>query len=424
VSEATSPQRRRAPAETVAPDPRAAETDAEPAVDEAAEHRLRERTVRLWTEDRARLVFRRPHLATLAVHLELRAVIDERLPTAATNGKMIYVNPYWLDRLPDDERLFVLAHEVWHCALLHFARRGAREPRRWNVAADHEVNALLRRDGFTLPDGAVHIEPWSGLAAEQIYDRLADTSPERSETADVHPGDVGVGGDARASDPKFGPIAGRRDPGWSPSLEPVDASVWADRLLSMEGRLAGLLPGDVAASVAAGRRPSPRWQTALADFVRRTRDEGFSWSPPSRRHAHRGLFLPSRRGASISLALAVDTSGSTVATWPAFVSELHQVVAPYGRYEVRLLQCDRAIQDDATYSDAHPLPRELVLHGGGGTDFRPVFERLATSPPDALVFFTDGFGTVPERSPPYPVLWAICPDGQKPVSWGRTITIL
>jgi predicted metal-dependent peptidase len=45
--------------------------------------------------------------------------------------------------------------------------------------------------------------------------------------------------------------------------------------------------------------------------------------------------------------------------------------------------------------------------GGGGTDFRPVFEKVAEEglEPACLIFMTDCMGTFPEEPPPYPVLW-------------------
>ena len=51
--------------------------------------------------------------------------------------------------------------------------------------------------------------------------------------------------------------------------------------------------------------------------------------------------------------------------------------------------------------------------GGGGTDFRPVFEAIEKSGiiPDVLVYFTDGYGTFPDKEPSYPVIWASITPG-------------
>jgi predicted metal-dependent peptidase len=57
----------------------------------------------------------------------------------------------------------------------------------------------------------------------------------------------------------------------------------------------------------------------------------------------------------------------------------------------------------------------LKPHGGGGTDFRPVFDWIADQPyqPDALVYLTDGLGAFPQSAPPYPTIWGAIYKGVK-----------
>lgn len=45
--------------------------------------------------------------------------------------------------------------------------------------------------------------------------------------------------------------------------------------------------------------------------------------------------------------------------------------------------------------------------GGGGTSFVPVFDEIYNSGlrPDALVYLTDGYGSFPDKAPPYSVIW-------------------
>jgi VWA-like protein DUF2201 len=45
---------------------------------------------------------------------------------------------------------------------------------------------------------------------------------------------------------------------------------------------------------------------------------------------------------------------------------------------------------------------------GGGTDFRPCFDWIEEqgTQPQMVVFLTDLYGSFPEKTPPYPVLWA------------------
>jgi predicted metal-dependent peptidase len=53
--------------------------------------------------------------------------------------------------------------------------------------------------------------------------------------------------------------------------------------------------------------------------------------------------------------------------------------------------------------------------GGGGTDFRPFFERVRRdydlSSPLVTIYLTDGYGAFPERAPSFPVLWVVTPGG-------------
>ena len=391
-----------------------------------------------WTADRSRLVFLHPLVASLALQLDIVAVVDERLPTAATDGRSVFINAHWLKGMEPEKRLFVLAHAVWHNALLHLRRGQGREHGRWNLAIDHEVNGLLVRDGFRMPSDAVHYEEWKDLAAEEVYERLEnplerlavgldeDGLPDRPVEADVHLGQDEVhqepsAGEATGFDAVFGPITGKRDPDYPAHAEPLVAEEWAERMVALEGQLAGLLPSGLRLAVKTVTQPTLRWQVLLREFLERTTGGGSRWIPPSRRHVHRGLYLPSRQAEQLRIAVALDTSGSTQHDLPRFLAELQRMVRAFGRYEVRLLQCDAAVASDERYDEARPLPSDVELFGGGGTDFRPVFERLASEPPQALVFFTDGHGYAPAHPPPWPVLWVLTPDGEQHAPWGKVI---
>lgn len=74
------------------------------------------------------------HIATTAI------------PTAATNGKSFYWNPYFLLSLSAIGIRLVFFHEAFHCALLHPSRMGHRNKRLWNIAVDFVVNGMLMQD--------------------------------------------------------------------------------------------------------------------------------------------------------------------------------------------------------------------------------------------------------------------------------------
>jgi predicted metal-dependent peptidase len=192
-----------------------------------------------WEADRAWLVFHAPFMASLAMHLEIVPVVDCRLPTAATDGTRVFVNPYFLFGLSDEERVFVLAHEVWHCALLHMTRRGDREPLLWNLAIDHEVNALLQDEGLTMPGDAVYFRNSHGQNAETVYEELEAAVeaklPSRGDRADDH---LEPGHTLESTD-------GKIDPDYGPFVDPEAVKRWPARVVAaaqQRERAKGTLP--------------------------------------------------------------------------------------------------------------------------------------------------------------------------------------
>jgi len=71
--------------------------------------------------------------------------------------------------------------------------------------------------------------------------------------------------------------------------------------------------------------------------------------------------------------------------------------------------------------DAMQLPTDL--EGGGGTDFRPVFDWVEheNRSPNMLVYFTDAEGDFPKVPPNYPVIWLV--KGKGVVPWGERVQL-
>src|SRR6266545_4952914 len=88
-----------------------------------------------------------------ALALFARFQTSTQVPTAATDGRDIFINTTFFAALTAPEQEAVLLHEVLHAALLHVSRRAGRDARLWNVAADIVVNGMLAREGYQLPAG-------------------------------------------------------------------------------------------------------------------------------------------------------------------------------------------------------------------------------------------------------------------------------
>lgn len=168
------------------------------------------------------------------------------------------------------------------------------------------------------------------------------------------------------------------------------------------------------------------WREQLAQFLDRTAKSGLNWSRPAARHLHRNLYLPSHRNTGLSIAIAVDTSGSTDDLVMEFVAEFKTILDVYPSYDIIWLECDWRVTRAARFSDASPPPDALPpLLGGGGTNLDAPFQWLHSNgvQPNAMVYFTDGLGPTSQRPPAWPVLWALPKDASPPAPWGRPVWI-
>lgn len=401
--------------------------------------------------DRHRLLMKMPFIGSLLMRLELVPVRDDRLETAATNGDSIFVDIAFYAKLSPEERLFVLAHEAWHCALLHFARRQNRDPEIFNCAADLEIHFILTREGLKAPFVLPHDPAWKGLSAEEIYARYKKSSKrsggqESENISNVRKGggfdthldkndtlsDVLAAGE-KCRDGKDGndaspsaDVGKGKDGDYLPVIRPGAAERCRERLTSVVQqyqRTRGEFPLGIESIVEKVLEPKINWHERLAQFVTNCYGGSRRWLPPSRRHVWQGLYMQSSRQERLNAAVAVDTSGSTMGDLPQFFAELGGLLNSFGSYRMTVIQSDAKVQQVEVFDDMTPFPPDYKWRakGGGGTDFRPVFDYLDEHPelePNLLLYITDGYGSYPDRAPAFPVMWLVTPDGKIDVPWG------
>jgi predicted metal-dependent peptidase len=401
---------------------------------------------------RTRLILEKPFLGSLVMHLPLTPVKADWCKTTATDARAFYFNPDYIGRLNLAQTQFILAHEALHCALSHFARRNHRLKHRWDVACDYAVNMMLMDDGLKSPENALHNAVYRGLSAEEIYPLLEESPPE--ETLDQHLFDhdsdldqgerpdqnqssgegegesaqgKGQGGNGERHEQEIDPegsVSQRKPP---PSLSDQEdlAGQWRKRLASaaQSARQAGKLSQSWMRMIDDLIQPQLPWRALLARYMMNAARDDYSFQRPSRREGE--AVLPSLHSGSVRLLLALDTSGSvTDEELKAFLGEVDALKAQV-RASVTLLACDDKLAEGAPwhYEMWQPLALPEGLSGGGGTDFRPVFEWAEEErvSPDLLIFFTDAEGEFPSKPPAYPVYWLVKGKGQVP--WGTRIQL-
>ena len=265
-------------------------------------------------------------------------------------------------------------------------------------------------------------------------DSEADAEPDQDDRdgqggqSDGDEDDSGADGDGDGeSDQDDGNVP---DPGGCGAVEDADPTSdleglqreWkiATQQAAQAAKSMGNMPGDLERLVDTIVDPEVPWTVLLRDFVVYAARNDYNWSVPNRRHIARGIILPGIRSSELPpIVIAVDTSGSIGADeLAAFEAEVGAILEDFDT-TLHVVYCDTEVTyaEDLTRAD---VPVKLTPRGGGGTDFRPVFDHVEAEDlqPAALIYLTDLYGRLPEREPDYPVLWVCTTDEVAP--WGQT----
>ena len=346
---------------------------------------------------RTRLCTRTPFLGSLLLFAE--TISTDTISTAATNGRQIMINPQFFERLTLDQQEAVLLHEVLHAALLHVSRGMGRDAKRWNIAADIVVNGILTREGFDLPKDSVHEQALERFSVEEVYD-LLEKSPWDKKNLSLRSPDL-------LANDKQGSLGNEQmqatEAHWRNAVE--QASVMAETLLQ------GSLPASLTRELENLKPGQLNWRHYLWRYLVRT---PIDFRDFDRRFVGKRVYLETLEGETVTVAVAVDTSGSiNNEQIQLFLGEVQSILLAYPHLVCHLYYADAALHGPYLLTAYANLPSPI---GGGGTDFRPFFTELThkNSPwtTTLAVYLTDGYGFFPYEPPPFPVLWVVTPGGR------------
>jgi predicted metal-dependent peptidase len=386
----------------------------------------------------AYLVFKWQLFAQL-IYSDMRMVYTEDVPIAATDSKTIFLNPPGFDKedIKDVlELVFVLAHEVGHRIfndlVLAVVWRATGQvlcadgtvlpydPGLMNAAEDYRINGML-----------VHSKigrmPKIGLYDKAISEKGMESSVEIYQTLwkqGRRGKDYGTGFDWHLIP---GPDLVKADKG-AREQALVAAAALAERTNP------GSVPGAIKRLLDEILDPKIPWERVLRTTMQRSAGTPrMDWRFQDRRLAGRDLYFAKKgwNGAG-AVVIGADNSGSINSQLmiDRFASEMAGIVADLKPSRFVVIWCDAAV----TRVDVLEQPDDLMelfakwkntgVGGGGGTDFRPVFKevRKLGIVPDSLVYFTDMYGTFPEKDPGYQVIWASI-TGDRPVPFGEVIYV-
>lgn len=363
-----------------------------------------------------------PFFACLLMDL-LKIEETDAIPTAATNGNKIMVNPKFFKKLTVPERVFVLAHEVTHVILQHPGRMKAYHDmgvgpdlkefssKRFNIAADYIINAYLN-------DLKVGAQPLGTLLngqfgqsdlADEVYLKIPEDEDD-SENWDTHlPG----------------------DPNTVPTKGAIQRAVAA---AAAAQKAMGKMPGGLQRLVDGILDPQVNWQEHLRSSIVTLHGSNEStWAHPNRRRlaAPPHIYWPGRCGTRTGrVGLVIDTSGSIgEAELKTFLSEVSGILNDCMPEMVYAMYVDARLHNDEVIEieDVNQIP-ELgqKAGGGGGTNMMIGYSELRKRDLNVeyMIILTDGYTPFdPEDSDDLnvPTIWCITTDIVAP--FGVTVPI-
>lgn len=383
--------------------------------------------------------------------LLLNWIPDKTIPTMGVNLRELRFNPEFVERLPLNQVIGVLAHEIAHCAYRHWARikQSVIPHEIGNIAGDFVINQELIDDwGLTLPQGCLYDTQFAGMTLEQVAAKLMRDNPQSGKQGKGN--GQGQGKGQTATDPEANPIKGDMDPqangqgkgkgkdgdkdgqgtpsgvaedGDGPE---IDWGVEVERAFRVANSR-GKLPSNIARRIQESKRTPEDWRTILMRFVQSVVVTDSSFCRPSRRGISQGYILPGPvKDGMRTIAIAVDTSGSIgdelLGQFWTQIQAIHSICKPE---RMIVLYCHAAVcrVDEFSESDTPVLGE----YQSGGTAFQPVFDAIAErgDNPVCLIYLTDMQGDDPVE-PSYPVLWCYPMESverRHSVTWGEKVAM-
>ena len=354
------------------------------------------------------LMTRSAFISTIA--LSMQHIITDATRTADVNGAIIRYNPEFLKGQTIAQFAGLMAHECWHVAYQHLARRGSRDPIIWNCAGDYIINSMLTKAGFEIPTGGLldkKYNPDDDWSTDTVYDDLMEEHKDfDTETLmlDLREGEGGSM-EGPALDSKV-----------------TNIIVRARTQSQMSGKAAGEIPDEIERLINELLNPKLPWPVILHKFLDQRVREAYSWARKNRRYPS-DTYLPSLHSYGLGhLTFAIDTSGSIEdEKLQEMLSEIKGIQEVFNPEHMTVIDCDSEIHQVHDIDQTTDI-LSLNFHGGGGTRFQPVLDYVAEHPTQALIYFTDLYGESDLDPVEYPILW-ICNSDHEPAPIGETVYV-
>lgn len=346
---------------------------------------------------RVGLLLRHPFFGNMATRMQLVDASDW-CATLATDGRNFYYNNEFVSKLKPKEAEFGFAHEVLHNVFDHLGRKGNRDPKLSNIAADYAVNQILKDERIGEVPSMIKIfqdNKYRGWSYEKIYDDLYEKAEKidigtLGEMLDEHLDGEGDDGD--------GDNEGK---GGRPKLTEAEKKAIRDEIkeamvAAAQSAGAGKIPEGIRRLITDFTEPQMDWRQLLRMNIQSILKSNFSFTRPNRKSQHCGAVLPGMMNEeTIDVSVAIDMSGSISDKMAKdFLSEVKGIMDEYKDFKLDLWCFDTRTYNYAKFTgDTADEIMDYKVKGGGGTDFDVNWQFMKDQgiEPKRFIMFTDGY---------------------------------
>ncbi|TAF64089.1 MAG: hypothetical protein EAZ55_12250 [Cytophagales bacterium] len=357
--------------------------------------------------------------------------ITETMAVSYENGLVIlHINPiFWDNYLTTaDFKTGVVKHEILHIVFNHILRyHDFSRKDLYNIAADLVVNQYVAET--QLPEGAVLLSLFPELKleahqhVEYYYNQLSALYQQCTSGDNKDPNEENMENSRSWQNlkdlldesnqnqlrHKLWQMASQLSNAERTLLSELLKQTLQNTLKRVKNKDIGNLPAglqDYLKEFEKSLAPVVNWKRILRLFANsssRTRIKNTLKRPSKRYNTTPGIKVKKRQ----KILVAIDTSGSiSQQDLQEFFNEIYHIWK-HGS-EILVVECDTEIQAQYKYEGKTPQQ----VSGRGGTDFEaPLRFANEEYSPDAVIYFTDGYGNNPEVRCNCPILWLISPDG-------------
>ena len=373
-------------------------------------------------EAKLRLITK-PHnafIGSLLYDLKFEPSRDTKFVELDSYQGTIKANPDYFCTLTHEQQATVLAHEVYHYALMHDSRRGARDPELYQKAADQVVNNLLSSGGFEMPPSVEFDTKYKNMSTEAVYRIMEkDNSDEDNNNNDSgsDSGNSPLGNDLRSSNNEV----------TSQIQQNILKANASEELTSGQGMQAGnsgSVFDQLFKDITEGKL---NWVQILQEYFDEITQGEQDWSRFNRRYLQYDLYLPDTKTENFisKVAIAFDVSGSvTKSQIKAFLNEMKVIKNQLNPELLDVVSFNHQIVDIFSIQENDDFDK-VSLKISGGTDLEPVFNHY-TKPenePKFLIVFSDLECLPIEKKPNFETIWVCIDNPNAEVNFGKLIHI-